>query len=74
MDWLIPLLIVFALGFATGYGVREWRSRMRRRRYARSRLPPTLTQEEIEEQREDMHSLREKRDEQPPKPVHVERD
>ena len=74
MDQLTPFLIVFALGVAAGYGVREWRSRMRRRRYARSRLPPTLTQEEIEEQREWMHSLSKKREEQPPKPVHVERD
>ena len=72
MVWFIAFGIVFALGFAAGYGVRAWRSRMRRRRY--KRLPSTLTQEEIEEQREWMHSLSKKRDEQPPKPVHVERD
>ena len=35
MDQLIPFLIVFALGFAAGYGVREWRSRLRRRRLSR---------------------------------------
>jgi hypothetical protein len=26
-------LVVFAVGFAVGYGVREWKSRNRRRRY-----------------------------------------
>jgi hypothetical protein len=61
MNWLIAFGIGLALGFAAGYGVREWRSRMRRRRY--KRLPPTLTQEEIEEQREYMRSLSKKRDE-----------
>jgi hypothetical protein len=25
MEQLIPLLIVFALGFGAGYGVREWK-------------------------------------------------
>jgi hypothetical protein len=32
---LTGFLIVFALGFAVGYGVREQKSRMRRRRYTR---------------------------------------
>jgi len=72
MVWFIAFGIVFALGFAAGYGVRAWRSRMRRLRY--KQLPPARTQKEIEEQREYLHSLRKKRDEQPPKPVHVERD
>jgi len=30
----IALLFVFGVGFAAGYGVREWKSRKRRRRYA----------------------------------------
>jgi hypothetical protein len=30
----IALLFVFGVGFAVGYGVREWKSRNRRRRYA----------------------------------------
>jgi hypothetical protein len=30
----LALLIVFALGFGAGYGVREWQSQMRRRRYS----------------------------------------
>ena len=30
----IALLFVFGVGFAVGYGVREWKSRKRRRRYA----------------------------------------
>jgi hypothetical protein len=30
----ILFLIVFALGFASGYGVREYMSRKRRRRYS----------------------------------------
>jgi hypothetical protein len=72
MVWFIAFGIVFALGFAAGYGVRAWRSRMRRLRYMR--LPPALTQEEIEEHREDMRILSKKRDERPPKPDHVERD
>jgi hypothetical protein len=29
----IALLFVFGVGFAAGYGVREWKSRKRRRRY-----------------------------------------
>ena len=29
----IALLFVFGVGFAAGYGVREWKSRNRRRRY-----------------------------------------
>jgi hypothetical protein len=29
----IALLFVFGVGFAVGYGVREWKSRKRRRRY-----------------------------------------
>jgi hypothetical protein len=29
----IALLVVFGVGFAVGYGVREWKSRKRRRRY-----------------------------------------
>jgi hypothetical protein len=33
----IALLFVFGVGFAAGYGVREWKSRKRRRRYAYSR-------------------------------------
>jgi hypothetical protein len=37
MEDLIPYLIVFALGFAVGYGAREWKSRMRRQRYTRDR-------------------------------------
>jgi hypothetical protein len=32
----IALLFVFGVGFAAGYGVREWKSRKRRRRYAYS--------------------------------------
>jgi hypothetical protein len=31
----ITISVVFAIGFAVGYGAREWKSRMRRRRYAR---------------------------------------
>ena len=31
---LIALLFVFTVGFAGGYGVREWKSRKRRRHYA----------------------------------------
>jgi hypothetical protein len=34
MDDPIALLFVFGVGFAVGYGVRAWKSRMRRRRYA----------------------------------------
>jgi hypothetical protein len=34
MDMLIVFLAPFALGFGAGYGVREWKSRMRRRRYS----------------------------------------
>jgi hypothetical protein len=30
----IALLFVFGVGYAAGYGVREWKSRKRRRRYA----------------------------------------
>jgi hypothetical protein len=30
MDMLIVVLAPFALGFGAGYGVREWKSRMRR--------------------------------------------
>ena len=30
----ITISVVFAFGFAVGYGVREWKSRKRRRRYA----------------------------------------
>jgi hypothetical protein len=33
----IALLFVFGVSFAAGYGVREWKSRKRRRRYAYSR-------------------------------------
>jgi hypothetical protein len=33
MDLSIAFLVVLALGFAAGYGVRERKSRMRRRRY-----------------------------------------
>ena len=33
MDLTIAFLVVLALGFAAGYGVRERKSRMRRRRY-----------------------------------------
>jgi hypothetical protein len=29
----IALLFVFGVGFAAGYGVREWKSRKRRRHY-----------------------------------------
>ena len=29
----IALLVVLGIGFAAGYGIREWKSRMRRRRY-----------------------------------------
>jgi hypothetical protein len=32
MEQLIPLFILFALGFGVGYGVREWKSQTRRRR------------------------------------------
>jgi hypothetical protein len=32
----IALLFLFGVGFAAGYGVREWKSRKRRRRYAYS--------------------------------------
>jgi hypothetical protein len=32
-DLSIAFLVVLALGFALGYGVRERKSRMRRRRY-----------------------------------------
>jgi hypothetical protein len=34
MDMLIVALAPFALGFGVGYGVREWKSRVRRRRYS----------------------------------------
>ncbi len=30
----ITISVVLALGFAAGYGVRDWKSRKRRRRYA----------------------------------------
>ncbi len=30
----VALLFVFGVGFAAGYGIREWKSRKRRRRYA----------------------------------------
>ena len=30
----IAILFVLGVGFAAGYGVREWSSRQRRRRYA----------------------------------------
>jgi hypothetical protein len=33
METLIAFLVVFALGFAVGYGIRERKSRNRRRRY-----------------------------------------
>jgi hypothetical protein len=35
MDLAIGFLVVFALGFAVGYAVRERKSRNRRRRYNR---------------------------------------
>jgi hypothetical protein len=33
MDQLVFTFIVFALGAGVGYGVREWKSQVRRRRY-----------------------------------------
>jgi hypothetical protein len=33
MDLIITFVVAFALGFAVGYGVREHKSRQRRRRY-----------------------------------------
>ena len=37
MDDPITLLVVLGIGFALGYGVRELKSRKRRRRYAHLR-------------------------------------
>ena len=34
MEQLVPFFVVFALGFGVGYSVREWKSRVRRRRYS----------------------------------------
>jgi hypothetical protein len=31
MEQFIPIFVLFALGFGAGYGVREWKSQMRRR-------------------------------------------
>jgi len=36
MEQLVPIFVVFALGFGVGYGVREWKSQMRRRRHSGS--------------------------------------
>jgi hypothetical protein len=36
MDLIIAFAVTFALGFGTGYAVRERKSRMRRRRYYQS--------------------------------------
>jgi hypothetical protein len=36
MDQLILLFIVLTLGFGIGYGVRDWKSQVRRRRYNRT--------------------------------------
>ena len=33
MEQLVPLFVVFALGFGVGHGVRERKSQMRRRGY-----------------------------------------
>ena len=32
MEQLVPLFVLFALGFGVGYSVRDWKSRVRRRR------------------------------------------
>jgi hypothetical protein len=36
MEQLVPFFVVFALGFGVGYSVRDWKSRVRRRRYSRT--------------------------------------
>ena len=34
MEQLVPFFVLFALGFGVGYSVRDWKSRVRRRRYS----------------------------------------
>jgi hypothetical protein len=34
MAQLLIIWVLFALGFGAGYGVREWQSQIRRRRYS----------------------------------------
>jgi len=34
MEQLVPLFVLFALGFGVGYSVRDWMHRVRRRRYS----------------------------------------